>query len=225
LLAVRKHPARPGVRRWPHVVLATGALLLAVAVAVALSDSKPRLAGTNRVPAADFTVELRPGQRICQGEETVPKDAAAVRFTTPASGRADLGVEISAGRSVARGARRGAFAAGQLRVPVTRVERSAQPGTVCVTQRGGAPVKIAGLLTGPNPASAVVDGGQTAGRVRIEYLRGGEESWWSLAPTIVHRFGIGKGGLIGSWAVVPVALLLLAAWGAAALALLREPRT
>ena len=59
-----------------------------------------------------------------------------------------------------------------------------------------------------DPACVVAPSASNAtnGRVRMEFMRPGEESWWSLAPTVVHRLGIGRGDLIGSWVVIPALL-------------------
>jgi len=46
------------------------------------------------------------------------------------------------------------------------------------------------------------------GRVRVEYMRPGSSSWWSLAGTVARRMSLGR-GWPGGWSV-PLALVLMA---------------
>jgi hypothetical protein len=61
-----------------------------------------------------------------------------------------------------------------------------------------------------------------AGRVRLEWERGGDESWLAIVPTVAHRFGLGKPNAFGSVLLVLALLLVVAAWVVAGRALARE---
>jgi hypothetical protein len=90
------------------------------------------------------------------------------------------------------------------------------------------PVRPVGDTTGPAEVCLVVGGGGrtvlygSAGRVRLEWMRAGSESWLELLPVIAHRFGLAKANPLGSLLLPFAALLLVVAWVAAARLVLRE---
>jgi hypothetical protein len=61
-----------------------------------------------------------------------------------------------------------------------------------------------------------------AGRVRLEWLRPGSESWLEVLPTVAHRFALGRWNPAGTLLLPALALLLVAAWIGAARLVLRE---
>jgi hypothetical protein len=75
------------------------------------------------------------------------------------------------------------------------------------------------VATGPGARTVLYGAG---GKVRLEWLREGDESWFALLPTIAHRFGLGKGISIGDGLLVLAALLMLGAWALALRLALRE---
>ena len=192
-------------------VLAAGIAVLAIAAGIALAQSEPRQAGSNFVPLFGQATELRGGDRHCQDEPLVPGHAAAVRILvgtyyepTPelrVTMRDADGTVLSAGRLPA-GHRQG-----EVTIPLDReIEKT----------RGGL---VSCVATGPGRRTVLYG---AAGRVRLEWLRPGEESWFALLPTVMHRFGLGKGLTIGVW-LLPLALLLvLASWVAALRLVTRE---
>jgi hypothetical protein len=60
------------------------------------------------------------------------------------------------------------------------------------------------------------------GRLRIDYMRPGRESWLSLLPTLSHRFSLAKSDLVRHWAVPAALVLMLLAIGIAITAIARE---
>ena len=50
-------------------------------------------------------------------------------------------------------------------------------------------------------------GGPLPGRVRVEYLRSSGASWWSLAPEVARRMGLGHAAA-GTWSVLLVLVLM-----------------
>src|SRR5204863_315489 len=79
--------------------------------------------------------------------------------------------------------------------PVQYVPNDVSGGDVCFNNNGGGTVQLMGY----------------AGAVRFEFVRPGRESWASLAPAIVGRFGLVKAGWEGSWSVWLVGFLVVLA--------------
>ena len=49
--------------------------------------------------------------------------------------------------------------------------------------------------------------GPLPGRIRVEYLRPGGASWWSVAPEVARRMGLGRAAP-GTWIVLLVLALM-----------------
>lgn len=199
-----------------RVVILAGLALLAAGVAAALAASQPRLAGTNDLRAGD-AIALAPGRRLCQAQEEVFADADRLRLLS-APGTADgppLAVELRDGRrTVARGAVAGGYAAGYAVARLDRVT-DARLAEVCVTNAGEEPVALLGQALPPEQA-ARLDGEPAPGRLRLEWVRPGSESWLALVPVIAHRFGFGKADWLGSWTLWLAAALVVCAIGLSA---------
>jgi len=70
---------------------------------------------------------------------------------------------------------------------------------------------------------ARIDGRRGAdGRLRLAWDRPGDENWFQLAGTVLHRFGYGNAPWYGGWVLVVGFLLLLAAGALAVTTVLRE---
>ena len=63
-------------------------------------------------------------------------------------------------------------------------------------------VELAGERTAAELA-ARTQAGPLSGRVRVEYLRPATASWWSLAPDVARRMGLGHAAA-GTWSVLVV---------------------
>jgi hypothetical protein len=193
------------------VVLAAGIALLAVAVAVALAESEPRQAGSNYVPAHGPAVELQGRDEHCQEEGLVPADAAVIRFLTETGSEPTPRVRVTMSTSDGTLLSAGTLPAGQpqgwVAVPLDRpIEETAGGIAACV-------------VTGPGRRTVLYG---TQGRVRFEWFRQGEESWFELLPTVAHRFGLGKGVSIGDWLFPLTVLIALACWALGLRVLTRE---
>ena len=193
-----------------------GVLVLAAALVVLLSQSAPRLAGTNDVFARFANVALEGGQVACQ-PGTVPGGTAAVRVAV-APGVADgpaLGVWVQdgAGRTVARGERGAGWGGDAVDVPVGAVPRTLARGQVCIAP--AAPLTLRGYAAGSPPTAILVDGTRTRESVRLWFFRAGSESWWSVAPVVGKRMGQARGAVLDGgwvgWAWAGLVLALLAA--------------
>lgn len=195
----------------PGIVLAAGCVVLLLALGLALADSEPRQAGSNYVPEYGPVKELRGGKAHCQEEGLVPADAAALRVRVGTYGRPTP--RISATMSTVGGRRVSAGAVGPGR-PEGFIVVPLRPSTE--DSAGGI---VACVATGPGGRTVFYGAG---GRIRLEWLRDGEESWFALIPTVAHRFGLGKGIALHSWLLVLAAVLLLTACATALTLAARE---
>jgi hypothetical protein len=192
-----------------RAVLAAGALVVAVVLAVVLIDGSPRQAGSNYVAELEEAQKLRGGGEVCQRGQVIPRDAAALRLLIGTYGRPAPAIEVEVrgpGGPVTSGRRPAGGPEGHIVIPLERVERTVGGATACV--------RVAG------PGRTVLYG--QAGGVRLEYLRPDDESWLAIVPTIAHRFGLARANAIGPWLLVAAGLLLAAAWFVAVRTILRE---
>jgi hypothetical protein len=191
-------------------------------VGFALFAWGPLVVSTNGVPAGAYAVGLPPGARLCQ-PAAVPPAAASVELLAQTYGRPGpaLLAEVDvAGRRLARGHVGGGYADGWLSVPLdldVQRQRGVPGATMCVRNRGGSPVAMAGAPAGPS-AVAVVDESGTRVAVSMRWRRA-DEPWPAKAATVLRRATRGKADL-GPWAPL---VLLGAVWaGALALVLTRR---
>jgi hypothetical protein len=192
-------------------VLAAGLVTIAVALAIVLLDSERRQAGTNYIPELGEAVTVDGAGSHCQDRQLIPADAAALRLLvgTPGEPTPALKVSVRSGAETiaSREVREGPYR-GHLVVPVGPFEERREAARVCIELLGG------------KDDGTVLHG--TAGQVRLEWLRQGEESWVEVAPAVAHRFGLGKPFLSGGWVLWLAAGLLALAWVAAMRLILRE---
>ena len=202
-----------------RVGLAVGLALTAIAVVIVLSGSPPVLAGTNGVIPVPYPplTSVPGGGGGCQADETVPAGTSAVRLSLEASAGPRVSVAVlSGGRVIARGASVQGWLGRGVPVPITPLERTVHHATVCFSFAGAEErVSLLGVRTAPR--SAVRSGPRVLpGRIAIEYVRAGSASWWSLAPSVARRMGLGR-AWAGTWVAAMVALVMatgivLASW-------------
>jgi hypothetical protein len=220
-------PSRPAWRRRPALLVMTVGLLAIAAVALAiLLQSAPRRAGTNLTADTGYVLALQPGRQLCQPGELVPGDTAALRLNVSSGSHPGPRLQLGLGNAegpVATGAVAAGWRSGELRIPISRVRQSKQAVTVCLIDRGSTAVAFGGSV--PDSGFYVVLGGKAlSGRMRIDYMRPGSESWLSLLGTLVHRFSLGKADLVRHWAAGAVLVLMLLAIALAARTIVREER-
>ncbi len=196
-----------------RAVLFAGFVLLVVALAVTLTRSAPRSAGTNNVPQLEKAAQLSEHGRRCQEGELVPKDAGALRLLVGTYGRPAPEIRVTArlpdGQLVTAGRLPAGEPQGNLDIPV-RPLTTPRPGTtVCVVVSGTGRTVLYGA----------------GGVLHLEWLRPGSESWLELLPTVAHRFALAKWNPVGSLLLPLLMLVLLATWFAAARLVLRETRS
>jgi 4-amino-4-deoxy-L-arabinose transferase-like glycosyltransferase len=194
-----------------RVALAAGLALVALALLLTLSSSPAVVAPTPPRQLQGELVSTQHSSSLCQPGETVPAGTTAIRFTVKALIGPPLTVRVFAGgRLLTSGVRSPGWTGGAVIVPVGRVGETVVGARVCLAfPLHDERVTMTGA---PSPAAqaAVAGNGQALpGRIVIEYLSPGARSWWSLAPTIARRLGLGR-AWAGTWNAL-LALLLMAA--------------
>ncbi len=207
------------------LALGVGLALTAVAVAVTLSGSPTTLAGTNSVPFMGEVANTNGDASACQAGETLPAGTSAIRLSLEAVIAPSVSVQaVSGERVVARGVRGSGWTGGTVTVPVRPVVgRAVHNVTICFKLGPTREiVTIEGQLTKPAVA-ARGEGAALPGRMRIEYVRAGHSSWWSLALPTARRLGLGR-AWAGSWVALLLATLMGAVVALCSWVLLRELR-
>ena len=166
--------------------MAAGFALLLLALAITLLQSAPRSSGSNYVGELEEVAKLRGPDRRCQGGEFVPGDTGALRLLIGTYGRPAPALRVvvrrPGGQVVTSGSRRAGGPEGHVDIPVREVGQLQSGLRVCVSVGGGGRTVLYGA----------------ADRLRFEWLRPGSESWLGLAPTIAHRFALGRWNPLGA---------------------------
>lgn len=209
-------------RRRALAAIAVGLAALLVAVIVAFTESKPRLAATNNVRDPIFAAVVPRGAVLCQTGELMPADAASVQIRVGTYGKPMPPLTVTAtgpGAAPITGSVSGGGPQGRVPIPVPRTEKSLGGRRVCLRNGGRSRIAIGGEAI-PNPAT--IGGRPADGRVRLEWYRPGKEDWFAMAPTVAHRFGYGNAPWMGPWTLWLAALLFLGALAAAVAVVLRQ---
>jgi hypothetical protein len=192
-----------------RVVVAIGFAALLAGLTVTLAQSAPRQAGSNNVIETDEVARLEPRGSHCQEDELIPKDAAKLQLRVGTNGRPAPAIRVTVrggdGRQVTAGRLPAGAREGYVAIPVRQVGATT-PGTRVCIHVGGARTVLYGQ----------------ASRIRLDWLRPGNESWFALIPVVAHRFALGKASLFGSLWLVVIALVMVAAAAIAVRAVLRE---
>ena len=210
--------ARPAPTRAVDLraVIAGGLVLLLVGAAALLSSSAPRRAGINGIRGSALLGQTSAGAggTICQRGELLPATTGAIRISLAggAGPGPALGLTVTrAGRQLTRGEIAAGWSGRTVAIPVHELGRSVAGVRICVGVAHGGTVELRGSEgSGAGVLPASLDGGPVPGRLRVEYLRPGRESWWSYAGTVAHRMGLAR-AWTGSWVAWAVAALMLAA--------------
>jgi hypothetical protein len=207
------------------VVLAGGLLVIVLVLCLTLLQSAPRRSGTDLTPEYAFVTGISAGGSICQNQEILPEDTAALMMTIGTYGKPGpalhLTVAEEAGRRLTSGGLPAGWRQGTVRIPVARAPASKGNVVVCLHDLGPGGIAVGGDPGDPG-YSILVNGHPFFAHLRIEYMRPGSESWFALLPTVIHRFSLGKSNLIRHWAAIATLLAVLLAIGLAVRALLLD---
>jgi hypothetical protein len=202
----------PSVR----AALAIGLALMATALIVVLSQSPLTVAGTNSIPAYKAVASAAGGSGGCQPSGTMPRGTSAIRISASANTGPRVTVKaLSGAQLITSGERDAVWGVDEtVTVPVKRVPRAIPNTSICIAFGPTVEhIQINGALVPTTSAS-----GQSGRALmfRVEYLRPGHSSWWSLASSVARRIGLGHAAA-GTWIVfaliaLMVAVIALASW-------------
>jgi hypothetical protein len=205
--------------------LAAGLALVAIAIAVTLSGSPVAVVRTNFIPPNQTLAEAAGDAGACQAGEELPRGATAIRLGLQSVIGPRVGVTALAGGHVlTSGVVGSGWAAGSVTIPVRPVARTTPDARICF--RLGPTREKVGIEGEPTSAAIAVrtrEGTALPGRMKIEYVRAGSSSWWSLASGVARRMGIGRAPA-GTWIVLLLAALMGAVVATASWVTLRELR-
>jgi hypothetical protein len=209
------------------VTLAVGVALLAAASAVALTRSPPRVARVG-VPVGDASsVPLGKDlgdMTLCQSGETLPAGVSGIRIGMWAFLGAKMHVRVYSGsRILTEGSRGPNWTSDSVTVPVKPVAHQTSGVTVCIgIGPNSQPLLLLGTETppqeaaaatlgrnSPTPAAAASSHSTLGGKIGLEYLAGGQGSWWSRVASVAKHMGFGR-SYSGEWIALLVAALMAA---------------
>jgi hypothetical protein len=218
LRGIRRRVPRDRARARVWLALVVGFAAFALAITVTASNSPPVVAGTNAVAPEGFVATTRGDATFCQDGETLPRDTSAIRLWVNTNISPSVEALVSSeSQLLTRGTQQAGPLTAAIAVPVTPVARTVTDARLCF--RLGPAVEPVKLVGGTAPVRR--RGEAPVLKIRVEYLRAGRRSWWSLLPTLARRIGYGRAPS-GAWVVfIPLLLMACAAFIAAGL-LLRQ---
>jgi hypothetical protein len=204
---IRPNRGNLGVR----VALGAGLVLLALAVVVRLSRPPLAVIKTN-IEAAGTPIGITSGNgKFCEESETLPAGTSTIRVGLSVNVGPRVTVTVLSGAQVlVEGSQPAGWTGEEVSVSIPRVPSTVSGTNVCIAIGPTLePVEVIGLKS-RRPTS------ESPGRVRIEYLRPGSRSWWSLTSPIARSMGLGRSPS-GTWvAFIPLVLMaaaaILASW-------------
>jgi hypothetical protein len=109
----------------------------------------------------------------------------------------------------------GGWRSGAIRIPLRLVRDTVPGATVCVHNLGTSQVAFGGSV--PDAAFYIdLAGKPLSGRMRLEYMRPGSETWLAFMPALAQRFALAKSDLLRHWELAAVLVLMVIAVGLAA---------
>jgi hypothetical protein len=205
-----------------RISLTLGLALTALAIGIVLTRSAPMVARTNGVPIEGTVKAMTSAGEACQQHELLPHGTTAVRLSLEALSGPRVTVRVMRGDELLTGGEQSSgWTRQNVTIPVRSLPRDASHVSVCfalapkdetVDLDGGrsarALVATRGARAGGPPGTAYLPpvARPSSAAIRIEYLRPGARTWWSLAVQAARRMGLGRAPS-GTW----VALMVLAA--------------
>lgn len=209
-----------------RLALGLAALLVLAVLTLDMSGSAPRSAGSDHNNPAVFAATVPGGGTLCQPIVPLPEDVARAQLLIGTYHRPVPPLEITFSGphgAVVSGSLPGGGREGTIVIPLHRVAGGVA-SSFCLHVGGRSTVVLGGEGGPVGASSELVNGVAQGGRVSLLYLRAGSESWWSLLPSLDHRFGLGKASFFGDWTLPVLALMLIGVWVGAFRLLLRTLR-
>jgi hypothetical protein len=193
-----------------RVALGVGLALAATALLVVLFRHPLVVAGTNSVPAHVDVSGAPGGSSGCQPAATLPRGTTAIRVSVSSNTGPSLDLRMYSGSQlIAHGNRSSGWGVDEtVTVPINRASRAVGDTRLCITfGRSVEPIQINGAYG----ASAGTFEGKPirAVMLRVEYLRPGPSSWFSLASSVASRMGLGHAAA-GTWVVFVLLATMIA---------------
>jgi hypothetical protein len=182
---------------------------------VALSRSPPTVARSNLVNTPTQFQTITGPFAVCQGGEAIPAHVTAIRLSLDSVLGPQIKLRVLQGkRLLTEGQRAAGWTAADVTVPVRPLPVGAEGVSICFAFV--AKNESVGL-TGERVASAQATG-NGSGVIKIEYLRPGDRSWWSLVSSVADHMAFGH-AWSGPWiapalAVAMGAILAAVSWSA-----------
>jgi hypothetical protein len=210
-------------RSYARTGLVAGLVLLLVGVCLTLTRHPVSVAASNGVRHIGELATLSSGATICQGGESLPAGTTAIRIALFALVGPRVDLRVSSGTStLTRGELGSGWTAGTATIPVARLPRSHSRVSVCATLgQSFRSVSAIGQESAPDRRASMA-GRRLPGQLGIEYLRSSASSWWSSILAVARRMGLGHSPA-GTWVVLLLAALMLAAIVVACRAVLAGP--
>jgi hypothetical protein len=190
------------------VVFGIGLILAAAGIAVSLSQAPATVAAVNNTELG-VLAQVTHETEVCQSNEVLPPDTTAIRLQLYVVTGPRVALEVLAhGRVIVHGEHGSGWTGNVVTLPVQPLSRQRSGVEICFTPflNGDETAVLLGEPT--TPAGAARDAaGTLPGRVTVEYLRPGRSSWWSLAPGVARRMGLGR-AWSGTWWVLLVVCLM-----------------
>jgi hypothetical protein len=215
------------------MAIGLGLAIVGAGVLITLSLRAPREQGSNTGVELSGLAVFVPGHgRRCQYGEHVPGGTRALRIFATAVRPPDGPVDVTVARPGRRGVPPLVVASARLPFGLSRQSTSAQlrpavrhdlsNAQVCLYNRGRQAVQAAGNITPILGSGANPKGEHLPDEARVDYMRGGKESWWSASPTVAHRFGLMQTSFFGAWTMWAVFAALAGLWAATIVLLVRN---
>jgi hypothetical protein len=208
------------------ITLLASLAAMTAAVALVLGGSPPRIARANGPLGSNSLGVTQAEATICQPNETLPAGASAIRVSLVAFLGSNMQVVVlHDGQVVTQGSRNPAWSGSTATIPIKPVDRTISNAKLCIAftpnsellQVFGTRVTRANesdqaLFFKSNPRAPglpIGRGTPLRGRVAVQYLAPGKDSWWSRIGSVTEHMGFGH-FISGSWVALLAAALMAA---------------
>jgi hypothetical protein len=200
-----------------------GLTLVVIAIGVTLSRAPLSVAGTNSIPAKLAVGHTWGNAHSCQRGGTLPQGTSVIRVSLSADVGPKVSLSVFSGSRLLTKGERGAGWGEEetVSVPVRRVSHPVRNAFICTTV--GPSIAHLQINGTPRQATSSPTLGLRDVLLRMEYLRPGRKSWWSLASSVAYHMGLGHAAR-GTWIVFLMLALMLAVVILASRLALRELR-
>jgi len=168
-----------------------------------LGSDAPTLLGNNYVPKVQSVARVESGKTYCQGRETIPAGTAAVQVLVETYGKTTDSLlltvltekgDVAATGRTNRGHERITF----VEAEIPEFKELISNATICFKNEGKNAIALSGVASEKSEV-VNIDGNKVDGRAGINYLKGGDVTWFGYLPTVAKRYGVAKAGFIGDW--------------------------